>query len=69
MRTPITEQAGGSGSGLTNAAIVVVLVLMIGAVIFLWQAGYMRQRTAVITATLLFVVLALVGFWIYKSGA
>ena len=68
MKTPITEQAGNSGSGVTSAAVIVVLVLMIGASIYLWKTGYMRPRTAIVTTTLLFIALILVSFWIYKSG-
>lgn len=68
MRTPIIEQAGTSGSGVTSAAIIVVLVLMIGASIYLWKTGYARPRTAIITTMLLFIALIFVGFWIYKSG-
>jgi len=41
--------------------IVVVLVVMLGATIYLWRNRYMRPRTAYVTMSILVVLLVVVG--------
>ena len=41
--------------------VVVVLVVMLGATIYLWRNRYMRRRTAYVTMSVLVVLLIVVG--------
>jgi hypothetical protein len=68
MRAPLPGSEGGTAS-LANPAIVVILVLMVGATMYLWRARYMRTRTAYITIGILVAALALFGTLMYNSAA
>lgn len=57
--------AGGSSVSLASPAVVVILVLLIGATFYLWRARYIRRRTAYITMALLAIGLGAMVFWQY----
>lgn len=65
MKGPRVTEAGANSASLAIPAIVVILVLVLGATIYLWRAGYIRRKTAY--ATMLVLVVALAGFamWMY----
>lgn len=65
---PIASENEGSAS-LASPAIIVILVLMLGATIYLFRKGYMRRRTGYITAAILVAALIGTGIWMYTSGA
>jgi hypothetical protein len=53
-------------AGLGVPAAVVILVLMFGATIFLWQARYIRRSTAFALMAALAIVLIVLGVWSYS---
>jgi hypothetical protein len=65
MKGPRVTEGGANSASLAIPAIVVILVLVLGATIYLWRAGYIRRKTAY--ATMLVLVVALAGFamWMY----
>jgi hypothetical protein len=61
-------KGGGSAAGsasLASPAIVVVLVLLIGATLYLWRARYIRRRTAFMWIAVYIIVLAALAGWMY----
>jgi hypothetical protein len=71
MRAPPAESGSSVGSAtasLSAPAVVVVLVLLLGATIYLWRARYMRRRTAYVTMGVLAVALILFGLSMYSSS-
>jgi len=69
MRLPNQPAAGGASASLASPAVVVILVLLLGATIYLWRAGYLRPSTAYYTMAFLAIVLIAVGVLMYTSGA
>ena len=51
------------------AAVFVILLLLIGATIFLRLKKYLRLRPALVIIAILVLALVATGFTIYKSGA
>lgn len=68
MRKPIGSEAEASQS-FSGATTVVVLVLMLGATLYLWRTGYMRRRTAYSTIAILVIALVAFGVYLHVSGA
>lgn len=69
MRQPAgagNEASSGYGF-LTTPAVVVVLVLLIGATFFLWRARYIRRKTAYVVMAVLLIALILLASWIYSN--
>ena len=67
MRLPAgagNDSGGGYGS-LSSPAVVVGLVLLIGATIFLWRARYIRRKTAYVWLAVLFAALVAFAVWVY----
>lgn len=63
-----TTKAGSDAVGetfLVSPAVVVLLVLLLGATIYLWRARYIRSRTAYMLMAVLVIVLLLFGLWTY----
>jgi len=60
MKEPTPEAA--TTSSVSGPMIVVVLVVMLGATIFLWRNRYMRRSTAYVTMAILALLLIIVGF-------
>ena len=60
-----TSQAGTAGSALASPAVIVVVVIMLGATIYLWRAGYMRPRTGYVLTILLTAGLIALGAYMY----
>ncbi len=58
--------AGATSASLASPAIVVVLVLLLGATIYLWRARYIRRNTAYVTMAVLVIALAGLVFWQYS---
>lgn len=69
MRLPNQTAAGGASAGLASPTIVVVLVLLLGATIYLWRARYLRPSTAYYTMIILALMLIAVGALMYTSTA
>lgn len=65
MKGPRVADSAGSSAGLAIPAIVVLLVLVLGATIYLWRARYIRRRTAYVTMLVLVIVLAGLALWMY----
>lgn len=57
-------EAATSGS-LAAPAVIVVLVLILGATIFLWRARYIRRRTAYVLVPILSAAIVILGVWTY----
>jgi hypothetical protein len=64
MKAPAQAAASGS-AGLALPTVVVVLVLLLGATIFLWRARYMRRKTAYGTMAVLAIALICLGAYMY----
>jgi cation transport ATPase len=58
IKAPAQATASGS-AGLALPSVIVILVILLGATIFLWRARYMRRKTAYMTMAIL--VIALIG--------
>jgi len=67
MRLPNQSAGGGLSASLASPAIVVILVLLIGATIYLWRARYLRPSTAYYTLGFLTIVLIVIGMLMYTS--
>jgi uncharacterized membrane protein len=68
MRGPAAPQ--GEGSAIVASPIVVVIVvMMLGATIYLWRTRYIRRRTAFITIVALTALLIIVGTSMYTAGS
>lgn len=70
MRVPVAESTSSFRSAdLGSPAIVVFLVIALGATIFLWRARYIRRRTAYITMGIIVVLLIVLSAMMYNSPA
>ena len=69
MRLPNQPAAGGASASLASPAPVVILVLLLGATIYLWRARYLRPSTAYCTMAFFAILLIAVGALMYTSGA
>ena len=65
MKAPTSEAA--TSPGISSPMIVVVLVVMLGATIFLWRSHYMRRRTAYVTMSVLVLALVVVGIFMNQG--
>jgi peptidoglycan/LPS O-acetylase OafA/YrhL len=65
----LPSQGGGlpGSSTLASPAAIVLLVLLLGATVYLWRQRYMRRKTAYVLLTILAIALIVVGFFTYKS--
>ena len=64
MRAP--AEAGATGSAaLAIPSVVVVLVLLLGATVYLWRARYMRPTTAYVTMVVVTVALIALAAYMY----
>lgn len=66
MKLP-NEAAGAGAGGLASPAIVVILVLVLGATVYLWRARYLRSSTAYSLMAFFALLLIVVGALIYTS--
>ena len=71
MRAPIVTVSGGSlrSADLGTPAIIVFLVLALGATIFLWRARYIRRRSAYVAMAVIVVGLIIFGVLLYTAPA
>ena len=66
MRLPKGSGAAASnGAALGIPAAVVVLVILLGAIVYLRQAKYIRRQTAYTWTALIVIALGLLCTWIY----
>lgn len=64
-------QAGRADSGASNSAptaLLIVLLLALGAAVYLYKAGYIRKAAGASAIIVLTCAFAAVSLWIYKSG-
>ena len=64
MKVPRGTTAASTNS-LAAPAFIVVLILVLGATIFLWRARYIRRRTAYVVIPILVAAIAILGVWMY----
>jgi Na+/H+ antiporter NhaC len=67
MRLPNQSAAGGVSASLASPALVVILVLLIGATVYLWRARYLRPSTAYYTLGFFTIALIVIGALMYTS--
>lgn len=67
MRLPNQSAAGGASASLARPALVVILVLLIGATVYLWRARYLRPSTAYYTLGFFTIALIVIGALMYTS--
>jgi hypothetical protein len=58
-----TEPA--NSNSLVTPSVVVVLVLILGATIYLWRARYIRRRTAYVLVPILSAAIVILCAWTY----
>jgi uncharacterized protein YqgC (DUF456 family) len=66
----VSVQAGkiSTSAGLASPAIIVVLVILLGAVLYLWRTRYIRRKTAYFMMGVLLLILILFGAYVYTYG-
>lgn len=57
-----------AASGTLSSAVLIILILSIGATIYLQRAGYIRPKAGLVTALILCLALIGLGFWMYRTG-
>lgn len=67
MKGPKGGGAVASSGSLATPAIIVLLVLILGATIYLWRARYIRRRTAYVLMLVLVLALIGLGAWMYTN--
>ena len=65
----MAARTAGGDTGVTTPAIVVVLVIVLGATIYLRHARYIRRNTAYTTIGLIVLALIALGVWMYFYGS
>jgi hypothetical protein len=69
MKVPKTVGTSGgvASNSLAAPAVIVVLVLTLGATIYLWRARYIRRRTAYVLVPILSAAIVILGLWTYLN--
>ncbi|MGE5563370.1 MAG: hypothetical protein ACM3ZV_08670 [Bacillota bacterium] len=68
IRAPRAETGDlSAGAGLTGPGIVVILVLLLGATVYLRRTRYIRRRTAYVLIAIFGLSLVLFGLLTYTS--
>ena len=65
MKGPRVSESAASSASLAVPALIVILVLVLGATIYLWRARYIRRGSAYVTMLVLVIALAGLGLWMY----
>jgi hypothetical protein len=65
MKAPI---ASAGGDGAVQSVFVILLVLVLGAVVFLRLSGRIRRRPAYMFGAVAALALVVIAFAIYRSG-
>ena len=65
MRAPRVSGDVANSASLAVPALIVILVLVLGATIYLWRARYIRRQTAYVTMLALAAALVALGLWMY----
>lgn len=68
MRTIPSAGTTSSSSGFASPAIIIILVLILGATIYLWRQRYMRRKTAYVVMGVLTIAIIAAGFVNYSSS-
>lgn len=69
MRTlPSAAGTQSSSTGFASPAIIIILVIILGATIYLWRQRYMRRKTAYIVMGVLTIAIIAAGFMNYSSS-
>lgn len=69
LKAPINGQGSASGSaGLVAPVTIVMIVIVLGATIYLRRTGYIRRNTAYVMILCLLVALIAAGYWNYSFG-
>jgi hypothetical protein len=58
--------SGGDG-GLAAPTLMVLLVLLLGATVYLWQARYIRRVTAYVLLAANMLAIVAVALWSYRN--
>lgn len=66
MRVPKGAAGASNSATLATPAIVVILVLLLGAVIYLRHARYIRRRTAYVLIAAIVIALVCYAVWLYS---
>lgn len=66
MRTSKGPASATDTASLGSPTVVVILVLMLGATIYLWRARYIRRTTAYASMAILVLAIAVIGVWTYS---
>jgi hypothetical protein len=68
MKVPSARGSAATADILGSPAIMVILVIIFGAIIYLWRAGYMRPRTCFWIAVVLMAAVVFLGLQMYSAG-
>jgi hypothetical protein len=67
MKAPSPVESGGS-AGIGGPTTLILLVLMLGATVYLWRMRYMRRKTFYVVFVLIVLLIIADGTSIYTSG-
>jgi hypothetical protein len=65
MKVPVGRGNAQTSDVLSNPAVIVVLVIMLGAIFYLWRTGYIRRGTSLIIISALLLALAAIAVQTY----
>jgi hypothetical protein len=68
MRTPPGVSSSGGSTGAASPALIVILFLALGAIVYLRRSKYIRRKTAYISVAIVGAVLVLTSLSLYQSG-
>lgn len=59
---------GATSSLISQPVAIVLMVLILGASVYMWQLGYLRSRAGLLTIGGILVMLGLLAFWSVPSA-
>jgi hypothetical protein len=67
MRSGFGPKSGveATGPSITSPALIVLLIIVLGATIYLWRQRYIRRKTAYMTMAVLIIAIIGVGYLMY----
>ena len=60
-----TAELSSSGGLIGSPIAIIVLILLLGATIFLWRARYIHYKTAYVCMALIIGFTAFIAYWTY----
>jgi uncharacterized protein YqgC (DUF456 family) len=68
MKAPPGATETGASAGMGGPTTLILLILVLGATVYLWRMRYMRRKTFYVVCALVVVLIIADGIAIYNSG-